>query len=222
MKSLAVLVTTFCCLHVQVAHAQSFTVPVESAFDSDADGWTGNGNFATDDGNPGGYMTYPGSTGVAAPSDILAPSKFLGDWSVLDGVGLIEFDHRIFEVGTAVVEFFPYSIGLSGPGGAARWSGPTPTGPTEWLTFQVPVREQNWTVTSGTWAGLLGNVTSLLLRIELVSNSAGADHDGIDNVRISAVPEPGAILMLTSGFFGLQAYGWRRLPRSRRNSFLSR
>ena len=208
MKSLAILATTACCVHAQVARAQSLAVPVVSTFDSNADGWTGNGDFATEDGNPGGYMKYPGSTGVAAPSDIVAPSKFLGDWSALDGVGLIEFDHRIFEVGIAVVEFFPYSIGLSGPSGAARWTGPTPSGPTEWVTFAVPVREESWTVTSGTWAGLLSDVSSLLLRIELVSNSAGADHDGIDNVRISAVPEPGVILMLTSGFFGLHAYGW--------------
>lgn len=79
--------------------AAAIVLPVESTFDSDAEGWTGNGDFAAVGGNPGGYMNYPGNFQIPAPSDIFAPSEFLGDWSALDGTAKIEFDHRIFDVG---------------------------------------------------------------------------------------------------------------------------
>lgn len=94
-------------------------------------------------------------------------------------------------------EFFPYALGLSGPGGSAQWIGPTPTGPTGWVTLSVLVDESNWNVTSGTWAGLLSDVTSFSVRIELVGTSVlPPDQDGVDNVRISGIPEPSSFVLL--------------------------
>jgi hypothetical protein len=95
---------------------------VASTFDSGLDGWTSNTpaeiSWQASGGNPGGYVRFTDVSGDS--TEIYAPAKFLGDWSGLDEVGLIAFDHRIYRVGVNPT-FWPYRIALTGLGG--RYSG---------------------------------------------------------------------------------------------------
>ena len=69
--------------------AQAAGVFVSSTFDTDFDGWTGEGGcytYQTTGGNPGGYMQFSdcSSTGY-----ISAPAKFLGNWQPYVGSTLV-------------------------------------------------------------------------------------------------------------------------------------
>ena len=169
-----------------------------STFDYGPDGWAGACRWKAAGGHPAGHLRYVFSG--PAPTDIVAPVEFLGDWSPYDGLAIIVFDHRVFGTGDNVNFVFPYSIHISGPGGSATWTGTRPTGTTPWITQHVPIRADAWRLDRGTWSGLLRNVGKLAIRIELFSNAAGrADDDGIDNVRIDVLsaalrgmPSPGA------------------------------
>ena len=110
-----------------------------------------------------------------------------GDLSALDGGGELTFDYRRFtNGGGSVLAFLPVTVTLGGPGGAARWEGEAFTMPTDWVPITVPFTESEWTITGGTWSGLLDNVTSLSIVLELVSNTLPPeDFNGVDNVRLT-------------------------------------
>lgn len=124
-------------------------------------------------------------------SYIIAPPGYLGDWSAFDGLGSILWEHRLFTTG-AVQAFAPYSVRLAGPGGAAVWTGPAPTGPTGWVELAAPIREEAWDLLRGTWPGLLAEVSHFAISIEQVANTGalGAETAGIR--RVALVPGPGA------------------------------
>jgi hypothetical protein len=128
---------------------------------------------------------------------VSAPSKFLGDWSSLNGTGWIEYDHRIFDSGPNPVFEIPYEILISGPGGSAYWRGGYPSGQTDWVHFEANLVDSEWVVTSGTWSGLLTDVTQMLINVEQVSNVGLGEIDGIDNIAL--VPEPGTLILLAIG-----------------------
>jgi len=194
-------------------YAAAITVPVTSTFDTDADGWTlkaghvGTYQYVSSGGNPGGYVQYT-DTGSTA-GHIVAPAKFLGDWSNLDGVGTLSWDHTVVQQGTGTTSV-PLRAFLIGSGGldAAYIDGGSPT-IGSWTTATADIVEADWTVTSGTWAGLLANVTSLELRIEVFSGGVNPppEIEGIDNVILTAIPLPA-----TAWFFGsaLGLIGWIR------------
>ncbi len=153
-----------------------------STFDSNMDGWTGAGQWQADGGNPGGFADYIFSG--PAPTDIIAPAEFLGDWSGLDGTGSFHFDHKLFDVGAGITEFFPYSVVIQGPGGTARWTGPTPTSATGWLRFNIPIDECFWEVEVGQWDDILPAITTVGVRIELVGTILENDRNGLDNIQL--------------------------------------
>jgi hypothetical protein len=194
---------------VEIVGAASVT----STFDTDLDGWTSDNTpaeigWAATGGNPGGYVRFdPDTTGNATA--ILAPSTFLGDWTSFDMVGKISYDHKIFSLGGGFI-FLPYRIDIKGPGGTAFWEGETPSGLTDWplppdQTVVAPLREDVWSITNGSWSGLLSNITELRIQIELVDNtsSGGGDIAGIDNVNLSSIPIPSAVWLFGSGLLGL-------------------
>lgn len=194
--------------------AQATTLAI-STFDTGLDGWTSNTpaeiSWQSLGGNPDGYVRFGDLT--ANGTYIYAPAAFLGNYLSL-GVNSISFDVNIFaETGVSVVG--PYEVDLSGPGGAAHFFGtqPSTSYPTGWITVDASITNavsapSGWTVTSGTWLGLLGNVTQLGIPIELVTNvhiPGDTDFEGIDRVTLSgtATPEPSVVLMLTSGLLSL-------------------
>ncbi len=179
------------CLAVTPAVAQVVTTPVETTFDQNLEGWavTAGQNavvvHASPDGNPGGYARM--SLGGVGRTDIEAPASYLGDWTALDGSGLLEFDHWIVAIGGLPIgpPYMPYEVYIEGPGGQARFLSAA-TAQTSWTTASVPIQDQAWNVEAGTWSGLLADVQILRIRIELVGNNGSPDDtNGIDNVRLT-------------------------------------
>ncbi len=184
---------------------------VISTFDTDMDGWTsdspGEVTWEAAGGNPGGFLLF--DDGGESGCDLIAPDKFLGDWSSLDGTGTIEYDHKVVSVGGGG-HFIPYYVYLHSPNSHAIWTGDTPTGPTDWVHVVVPIEESQWVVDRGTWDELLSNVTKLFIKIELFDND-GANYDefaGVDNVAL--VPAPGAVVLGTIGLCAVGGYIRRR------------
>lgn len=176
-------------IHGTVRDTGSPWVVASSTFDTGLDGWTSaapqNISWRESDGNPGGQLYFADRT-YRHPV-VSAPAEFLGDWSSLNGTGRIEYDQTLTYDGGrgGPYTFIPYQVFLSGPGGAASWTGGTPTGLTPWTTITAPLVESEWVVGQGTWAELLRNVTSFQIRVELVGNSdSGFDQSGLDNVRV--------------------------------------
>ncbi len=162
---------------------------VSSTFNKNLDGWTSNTPaevvWRSSGGNPGGFVQFTDMTGATTYID--APASYHGSYSALDGAGFITFQHAILQE-VNVSSYDPYQIFLSGPNGAAMFNGGTPTAAsTGWLTVAAPLVAADWTVTSGTWSGLLANVTDLQIVIELVgNNNSGTDIEGIDNVAVAS------------------------------------
>jgi len=181
----------------------SFAAAATSTFDTGLDGWFSNTpgeiRWSSTNGNPGGFVRFTDSSGNF--TYIAAPGKFLGDWSGLDGIGSISYDHKIFSTGGGVQGFTPYRIEISGSGGSALWAGSRPSGTTNWVHVEALLNEQDWRVNSGTWTELLSDVDLFLIRIEMVTNSTASEITGIDNVRLT--PIPGAVWILGSGLIGL-------------------
>ena len=195
--------------------ALAISTPVQSTFDSNLEVWTVTGSgtvsHSASGGNPGGFIQYNDQT--AGDGFIIAPNKFLGDWSNLDnGNGKLSWDHKIIVEGNPVDPNDPLKAVISGPGGTAEFNSGIAPSTTNWLTVMATIDESLWSVTSGTWNGLLSDVTDLRLLIEVVSNGPGlGEVDGIDNVVLSssAIPEPSTMLLFGTGFIGL--IGWRKL-----------
>jgi hypothetical protein len=209
--------------HVCVAVATILFVPqisragiiAESTFDTSLDGWTSNTpsqiSWSKTGGNPGGFISFEDTTNDWTV--VNAPATFLGNYSALNSVGTISFDHKIIAE-TGIQSLSPYEVDLSGLGGSATWTGATPKGVTGWVTLNVPLVQSDWTINSGTWTGLLADVTQLQIPIELVTNDTipgDTDHEGIDNVILSSsAPEPASLTLLGAGMGGLGGLALRR------------
>ncbi|MEN6309663.1 MAG: hypothetical protein ABFD91_18095 [Anaerohalosphaeraceae bacterium] len=132
----------------------------------------------TSGGNGGGYLSFSDKSG--AISTAFAPSQFLGDWSSLDGTGIVTADLRIVSRNGSdlgITEF----IRISGPGGSAFVTidpAEFPQSSLVWKTFSYPLDSSTWTVDSGTWSNLLQNVTECRIQVEFYE---GTDTVGLDN-----------------------------------------
>ena len=176
---------------ISLAAAQSPSLPVISTFDTGPDGWFVSGDasdWAPSDGNPGGYLRGQG-TGTEDPPLVSPPPSYLGDWTGLDGLARLRYDHRVFYEGNGFcTPSLPYTVTISGPGGGAIWTGDLPgTEPTDWRRIVVPIDEAAWQVQSGSWAALLSQVTELRIEMELFCNLHPPDDiSGLDNIVLEA------------------------------------
>jgi hypothetical protein len=145
----------------------------------------GDWSFANTGGttNPGSGGNGGGFCQVADAVDVsyaYAPSRYLGNWSSLDGIGELTIDLRILSSGGSAVDI-PEFIRLSGPGGTAvvpMLAGDLPPVGRIWRSYAFPLQAASWTLTAGTWAGLLGNVTECRLQVEFIN---GTEVVGFDN-----------------------------------------
>ncbi|HEX7879523.1 MAG TPA: FlgD immunoglobulin-like domain containing protein, partial [Candidatus Eisenbacteria bacterium] len=139
---------------------------------------TGGTSLPATGGNLARFCQITDATGTSC---VFLPPRFLGDWRALEGNSTIGLDVRILSyTGTPVgqTEF----IRISGPGGAARLSlaaADLPPSARVWKRYAYPIDAAAWTVTSGTWAGLLANVTECRVAPEFVN---GTEVVGIDNI----------------------------------------
>ena len=172
-----------------------------STFDSSLEGWTLVGNPALSHqatgGNPGGFARYDDTSGSAGDGWIVAPSNYLGNWLLLDGVGWLSWDHKILDPGQGGGMVLDGQATISGPGGSAIYFSDVQF-VEQWQSYAAPLAESAWVVTGGSWATLLANVTELQIRIESVHNEGPAlDINGVDNVAL--VPEPSSLALLLVG-----------------------
>jgi hypothetical protein len=79
------------------------------------------------------------------------------------------------------------------------------------------IQSEGWTVTSGTWSGLLQDVTGLQIQMEIVGNThpgvTKTDVEGIDNIVLKTVPEPAGLTLACVSLLGMGAKAWRRWRR---------
>ncbi|MCP4707251.1 MAG: hypothetical protein GY869_01385, partial [Planctomycetes bacterium] len=162
---------------------QYFFIPC--TYDDFNSGGTGDWSFSStggvsnpgSGGNKGGFLKITDGSGY---SSAFAPSKFLGDWSTLDNNGYVTIDLRIISRSGSGFGSFEF-IRITGPGGSAYVNIDTAdlhAASLVWETYQFPLNTSVWTVDSGTWSGLLANVTECIINIEFFNNS---ETIGLDN-----------------------------------------
>lgn len=163
----------------------------KSTFDTHLEGWTmvGNGTFShqSSGGNPGGYARWVDVSGPNGDGWAVAPADYRGSWASLTTYGALKWDHRIVNPGNGTT-FLNGRAEISGPGGAAFYQSPVQMN-SNWTTFSAPIKQPSWSITSGTWASLVTNVTSLKIRLEAVWGGTVLDQAGIDNVYLGDTNE---------------------------------
>lgn len=177
-----------------------------TTFDSGLEGWTtdntGLFQHVASGGNPGGYLYLDNDEG--AISHIFAPGSFLGNLSSYDG-GVISFDGNLLSNGGDFYEAADdYGvITITGTAGMASFDlapgGATPP-LNAWQTYSANLDASTWGVSQTQWDAILSDVTSVSLTVE---GLFGSEVNGIDNFRISTVPEPGAAIMFSLGLSAL-------------------
>jgi len=156
--------------------ASPLPAQVISTFDTDLDGWRIIGDnsaiWQSTGGNPGGCLDV-NDAAVGSTNYASAPSKFLGDWSAFTAADSVFFD--IYEVNTSGGAWVSVQqVRIEGPGGAAWANDPRivlPAPQSVWIRVRVMMDPAAWTLESGTWEGLLGNVTSLRIMAEWINGS---------------------------------------------------
>ena len=157
---------------------------VPCALDNFNDGSTGDWSFVDcsssnpgGGGNGGGYVKINDATGW---SYAYAPASFLGDWSSLDGSGVITIDVRLLSFSGTMVGATEF-IRLTGTGGVAHFpldGLDVPTNPLEWKTIEIPIDSAHWIMDSGSWGALLAEVNECRIQVEFVD---GTEVVGFDN-----------------------------------------
>ncbi len=179
------------------AAGAALAAPVISTWDSGTlEGWTFSGvsygywEAAPLGGDPGGWARFVDTSSAYTADKLHAPAAYLGDYQpYLDG-GWLEWDQN-----TGKAAAIGPSITLVGPGGRAFYDAPVPG--LTWSHVKVLLAPQYWTVSQGTWAGLMANVTDLNVVGDVASGS-GTVELGLDNFAL-AVPEPATLAIVLLG-----------------------
>lgn len=201
---------------VAVVAAATTTVraDVVSSFDANAEGWSvvSFNNLSANNygvmgtypvtynaigGNPGGYISSTDPD--VGDFTFSAPAAFLGDVSAQKR---LSYD-LIYQQGAT--NYHTTDVLLLGNGTRLLWrSSPDIVPGPSWMSAVADFTpSSNWHVgvttgpipTPADFQGVLGNLTGLYIRGEFDA-SLPAELTGIDNVRLSAVPEPGSMTLL--------------------------
>ncbi len=195
-----------CLAVVVVAGASLFcsaparAVPVVSLWDDGTlNGWTSaNGSWGrwevpTTGGNPGGYVRFYDLNSTYAADELHAPARYLGDMRPLVGNSRFEWD--MLAGRTAAVGLV---ITLQGSGERAIYRSALPG--LTWSHATVDLKQASWTVSQGTWDGLMANVTGMSIMGDVCLGHPGVEL-ALDNFVM--VPEPASLVLLACGGLAL-------------------
>ena len=134
-----------------------------------------------------------------------APVKFLGDWSGADAFDTLSADIFLNQIATAYITS-NFVFRIIGPGGQATGIlNPKPPFQS-WITYKISLSSADWQLNSGTWAGLMQNVTTLIVTMEYIS---GDEFNRLDNVSLSFTPSIIPISPVVCSTFEETGYdGW--------------
>ncbi len=201
MKNAAISITLLA--GACVAHAGTVA---ETTWDSGTlEGWTypdtGGGDWTapTTGGNGGGFAQYiDGVDGSAPVPQLFAPSAFLGDYTGYIG-GYIEYDIILNAVpGPGEPTNYP-RIRLVGSDGSEARVIADYLLTDSWQNVHVNIVESEWEMVSGTWAGLIGDVSELHFGGDFLVGSG--PEAGVDNFRL--VPATPFATLMTLGMAGM-------------------
>lgn len=183
-------------LTVVIALAFSFIVSIPCAaqvvttFDIDLEGWmiTGDNDYIWQaaGGNPDGNLDV-NDRATGDHNYAVAPPAYLGDWSACTAADTLAYEVYLVNTSGGSHSTGQYVFRISGPGGSAWALDAEAHYPPQsaWTRLAVSLSPADWTVTAGTWAELLENVTSLRCNAEFVN---GGEEVRIDNISLSSTP----------------------------------
>ena len=191
---------------------------VTSTFDTDAEGWSAQGDvegpltWRATGGNPGGHVLIDDLT-TGGVTYFVAPSLFHGNRISALGSDLT-FDLMQVYPGSAN-QFNSEDVILQGSGLTIVYNTATNPGNSTWTSYSVPLSAAGWKlntlsgndVTNEQFVAVLSNLSTLKIRAEY---QTGADVGHLDNV--SLVPEPATTLMFLFGI-GCVAFAASRRQR---------
>jgi len=151
--------------------------------DGTFDGWyfedNGPVSVNSQSGNPGFGISVGDVANIF--SQALAPPKFLGDWTPFENSGTIKFDLLIETNAPNSLFNKNYLIKISGNNSSAQVElseAEQNLAINQWHTYEFPISQNNWIVTSGDWNSLISNVSEIRIELEYI---AGDEIAHLDN-----------------------------------------
>jgi PKD repeat protein len=172
------------------------------------DGWVSEGdgveNWEAATGNPGGCMRVDDDA-TGNMNRAYAPLKFLGNWSSATISDTLRADIYLNPISTSYLST-NFVFRIAGPGGQATGIlNPTPPFNT-WHTYKISLNPADWQLNSGSWAGLMEQVTALIVTMEYIG---GDEFNRLDNVHLSFSPLSVPVApVVCSTFEGGDFEGW--------------
>ncbi len=174
--------TTFTPVVFPVAAGLCSSFPANAGFD----GWsfmnaTSPASINTD-GNPPNCLRF---TDQGNTMKLIAPPKYKGNWSGLNGTHSLSVDLKIVTT-QPTVTLPSYFIQIQGKGGVVKvnlTASQVDSAKGKWFRFEFPLQQNTWQQVSGSWDSTFIRVNDVFIQPEFFSGS-GSETVFIDNVCI--------------------------------------